>query len=108
MRPMTDPQKYVYSFGGGKAEGKADMKALLGGKGANLAEMSVIGIPVPPGFTITPEVCAAYYEHGKQLPEAVRPQVEAAIRQMESQLGARLGDPENPLLVSVRSGAALS
>ncbi len=70
---MSDPQKYVYSFGGGKADGKADMKDLLGGKGANLAEMSVIGIPVPPGFTITTEVCAAYYENGKKLPEAVRP-----------------------------------
>ena len=105
---MTDPHKYVYSFGGGTAEGKADMKALLGGKGANLAEMSVIGIPVPPGFTITTEVCAAYYEHGKALPEAVSPQVQAAIRAMEARFGAKLGDPENPLLVSVRSGAALS
>ena len=105
---MSDSHKYVYSFGGGKAEGKADMKALLGGKGANLAEMSVIGIPVPPGFTITTEVCAAYYENGKKLPEAVRPQVEAAIQQVEKQLGARLGDPADPLLVSVRSGAALS
>src|SRR4051812_36703634 len=101
-------QKYVYSFGGGKAEGKADMKVLLGGKGANLAEMSVIGIPVPPGFTITTEVCAAYYENGKKLPEAVRPQVEAAIAQVEKEMGARLGDPSDPLLVSVRSGAALS
>ena len=105
---MSDTHKYVYSFGGGKAEGKADMKALLGGKGANLAEMSVIGIPVPPGFTITTEVCAAYYENGKKLPEAVRPQVEAAIKQVEDQLGARLGDHSDPLLVSVRSGAALS
>ena len=77
---MADSQKYVYSFGGGKAEGKAEMKALLGGKGANLAEMSVIGIPVPPGFTITTEVCADYYENGKKLPDAVRAQVDAAIR----------------------------
>ena len=105
---MADTHKYVYSFGGGKAEGKADMKALLGGKGANLAEMSVIGIPVPPGFTITTEVCAAYYEDGKKLPDAVRPQVEAAVQQMEKQIGAKLGDPKDPLLVSVRSGAALS
>ena len=105
---MSDTHKYVYSFGGGKAEGKADMKALLGGKGANLAEMSVIGIPVPPGFTITTEVCAAYYENGKKLPDAVRPQVEAAIKQVEQQIGTRLGDPADPLLVSVRSGAALS
>src|SRR5437660_10301034 len=101
---MTDTLKYVYSFGGGKADGKADMKTLLGGKGANLAEMSAIGIPVPPGFTITTEVCAAYYENGKKLPEAAKPQVEAAITQMEQQIGARLGDPANPLLVSVRSG----
>ena len=105
---MSESHKYVYSFGGGKAEGKADMKALLGGKGANLAEMSVIGIPVPPGFTITTEVCAAYYENGKKLPEAVRPQVEAAIKLVENQLGAKLGDHADPLLVSVRSGAALS
>ncbi len=105
---MPDTHKYVYSFGGGKAEGKADMKALLGGKGANLAEMSVIGIPVPPGFTITTEVCGAYYENGKKLPEATRPQVEAAIAQVEDQLGQKLGDPTDPLLVSVRSGAALS
>jgi pyruvate, orthophosphate dikinase len=105
---MSDTHKYVYSFGGGKAEGKAEMKALLGGKGANLAEMSVIGIPVPPGFTITTEVCAAYYENGKKLPDAVRPQVEAAIKQVEDQIGLKLGDPVEPLLVSVRSGAALS
>ena len=81
---------------------------MLGGKGANLAEMSVIGIPVPPGFTITTEVCAAYYESGKKLPEAVKPQVEAAIKQMEALAGRRFGDPADPLLVSVRSGAALS
>ena len=76
---MANTQKYVYSFGGGSAEGRADMKDLLGGKGANLAEMSLIGIPVPPGFTITTEVCATYYERGKKLPEEVRPQVEAAL-----------------------------
>jgi pyruvate,orthophosphate dikinase len=105
---MAATHKYVYSFGGGKADGKADMKDLLGGKGANLAEMSVIGIPVPPGFTITTEVCAAYYENGKKLPEAVKPQVRAELEHVEKQLGAKLGDPSNPLLVSVRSGAALS
>ncbi|MDX2037380.1 MAG: pyruvate, phosphate dikinase [Isosphaeraceae bacterium] len=105
---MSDSQKYVYTFGGGKAEGRADMKTLLGGKGANLAEMSVIGIPVPPGFTITTEVCAAYYDNGKKLPEEVKPQVRAAIEAMETLYGAKLGDPANPLLVSVRSGAALS
>ena len=105
---MAESAKYVYSFGGGKAEGKSDMKALLGGKGANLAEMSIIGIPVPPGFTITTEVCAAYYENGRKLPDGLKPQVEAAIRQMESLAGKRFGNPSDPLLVSVRSGAAMS
>jgi pyruvate, orthophosphate dikinase len=105
---MSDTAKYVYSFGGGKADGKADMKTLLGGKGANLAEMSVIGIPVPPGFTITTEVCAAYYENGRKLPDAARPQVEAAVGTMEKLAGRKFGDPADPLLVSVRSGAALS
>jgi pyruvate,orthophosphate dikinase len=100
--------KYVYSFGGGKAEGKAEMKELLGGKGANLAEMSAIGIPVPPGFTITTEVCAEYYDQGRKLPDAVRPQVEEALKQVETLYGSKFGDPANPLLVSVRSGAALS
>src|SRR5438552_12459273 len=104
---MSDQPKYVYSFGGGKAEGKADMKELLGGKGANLAEMSVIGIPVPPGFTITTAVCAAYYDQDRQLPEAVQSQVEAALARMEEAVGKRFGDPSDPLLVSVRSGAAL-
>src|ERR1700736_1529506 len=105
---MADSQKYVYSFGGGKADGKADMKTLLGGQGANLAEMSVIGIPVPPGFTITTEVCAAYYENGQKMPEAAKPQIEAGLKQMEAAVGSKLGDPASPLLVSVRSGAALS
>ena len=104
----TTTPKYVYSFGGGKAEGRADMKDLLGGKGANLAEMSSIGIPVPPGFTITTEVCQEYYENHRKLPEAVKPQVEAALRQVEEQVGKKFGDPADPLLVSVRSGAALS
>ncbi len=105
---MADSQKYVYSFGGGKAEGRSEMKELLGGKGANLAEMSSIGIPVPPGFTITTEVCAEYYANGRKLPEEVRPQVEAAIKTMEKEYGSGLGEPSNPLLVSVRSGAAMS
>jgi pyruvate, orthophosphate dikinase len=105
---MSDSSKHVYSFGGGKADGKAEMKTLLGGKGANLAEMSVIGIPVPPGFTITTEVCAAYLENGKKLPAEAVPQIEAAVKQMEALYGAKFGDPANPLLVSVRSGAALS
>ena len=101
-------EKFVYAFGGGKADGKADMKELLGGKGANLAEMSAIGIPVPPGFTITTEVCAAYYDAGRKLPEAVKPQVEAALKTVEALVGKKFGDPSDPLLVSVRSGAALS
>jgi pyruvate,orthophosphate dikinase len=105
---MSQNRKYVYAFGGGKAEGTAKMKELLGGKGANLAEMSAIGIPVPPGFTITTEVCAEYYENGKRLPEEVKPQVEAALAQVEQLTGKKFGDPADPLLVSVRSGAALS
>src|SRR5215813_14349062 len=105
---MASTQKYVYSFGGGSAEGRADMKELLGGKGANLAEMSLIGIPVPPGFTITTEVCGTYYERDRKLPEEVKPQVEAALARMEEAVGKKFGDPSDPLLVSVRSGAALS
>src|SRR5271156_4370957 len=105
---MATTQKYVYSFGGGSAEGRADMKDLLGGKGANLAEMSLIGIPVPPGFTITTEVCADYYECGRKLGEAVRPQVQSALKRVEEGVGKKFGDPADPLLVSVRSGAALS
>jgi pyruvate, orthophosphate dikinase len=105
---MSNTQKYVYSFGGGSAEGRSEMKELLGGKGANLAEMSLIGIPVPPGFTITTEVCAAYFDRDRKLPEDVRPQVEAALSRMERAVGKKFGDPADPLLVSVRSGAALS
>ncbi len=101
-------EKHVYSFGGGEADGNAEMKALLGGKGANLAEMSRIGIPVPPGFTITTEVCAAYNENDRQLPDVVLPQIDEAIDKMESALGQKIGDSSNPLLVSVRSGAAIS
>ncbi len=100
--------KYVYFFGGGKAEGKASMKELLGGKGANLAEMSSIGVPVPPGFTITTEVCDYYYKHGKKKPSALAKQIDANIAKLEKVLGAKLGDPKKPLLVSVRSGAAVS
>ena len=105
---MVDSLKYVYSFGGGAAEGRADMKELLGGKGANLAEMSLIGIPVPPGFTIPTSVCARYYELGRRLPEEVKPQVEMALARMEALAGKKFGNVSDPLLVSVRSGAALS
>jgi pyruvate,orthophosphate dikinase len=105
---MSTTPKYVYAFGSGKADGRADMKDLLGGKGANLAEMSSIGIPVPPGFTITTEVCQDYYSADRKLPESVKPQVEAALAKVEAQVGKKFGDASDPLLVSVRSGAALS
>jgi pyruvate,orthophosphate dikinase len=105
---MPETPKYVYSFGRGSAEGRADMRDLLGGKGANLAEMSSIGIPVPPGFTITTEVCAKYYDRGRLLPDDVKPQVESALARMEDTLGKKFGNSADPLLVSVRSGAALS
>ena len=97
--------KWVYGFGGGSAEGRADMKNLLGGKGANLAEMSNLALPVPPGFTITTEVCTYFYANNKTYPKDLKEQVEAALKKVESTLGARLGDPADPLLVSVRSGA---
>ncbi|AWM35941.1 Pyruvate, phosphate dikinase [Gemmata obscuriglobus] len=100
--------KYVYSFGGKTADGDGKMKELLGGKGANLAEMCKIGIPVPPGFTITTEVCAAYYEQGKKIPDAAVPQIDEALKKVEAEFGKKFGDPADPLLVSVRSGAALS
>ncbi len=92
----------------GKADGNAKMKALLGGKGANLAEMAQLGIPVPPGFTITTDVCTYYYEHGGEYPVELKGQVEEAMHRLEELMGRKFGDPENPLLVSVRSGAALS
>ena len=101
--------QHVYSFGGKTADGDGKMKELLGGKGANLAEMCKIGIPVPPGFTITTEVCAGYYDNGKKLPEAAIPEIEAAVAKMEKTFGDKtFGDPKDPMLVSVRSGAALS
>ena len=100
--------KFVYSFGGGKADGKAQMKELLGGKGANLAEMANLGIPVPAGFTITTDVCMYYYQHGKKYPAELEQQVKLAVSKMERIMGAKFGDVENPLLVSVRSGARSS
>ena len=101
--------KRVYTFGNGKAEGKADMKNLLGGKGANLAEMNLIGVPVPPGFTITTDVCTEYYALGKdKVVELLKPEVENAIAQQEVLMNSKFGDIENPLLVSVRSGARAS
>ncbi len=101
--------KRIYTFGNGNAEGKADMKNLLGGKGANLAEMNLIGVPVPPGFTITTDTCNEYYELGKdKVVELLKPEVEKAILQVENLMNSKFGDIENPLLVSVRSGARAS
>lgn len=102
------PRKYVYFFGGKRAEGKAEMKSLLGGKGANLAEMVNIGLPVPAGFTITTEVCTAYYKDNKKYPKELEKQVKEALAKVEKQMGAKFGDLENPLLLSVRSGARAS
>ena len=104
----TKTTKMVYSFGGGKADGRADMKNLLGGKGANLAEMANLGIPVPAGFTITTELCTYYYEHGRSYPKALRAEVQQALARVEKVMGAKFGDAKNPLLVSVRSGARKS
>jgi pyruvate, orthophosphate dikinase len=102
------PKKYVYFFGNGKAEGKAEMKNLLGGKGANLAEMTNIKLPVPPGFTITTEVCTYYYQNKQTYPKGMEKEVKAALTKVEKSMGAKFGDPKNPLLVSVRSGARAS
>ena len=102
-------KKRVYTFGNGHAEGKADMRNLLGGKGANLAEMNLIGVPVPPGFTITTEVCTEYYEMGKeQIVALLKSDVENAVKHIETLMNSKLGDVTNPLLVSVRSGARAS
>ncbi|MCV0426411.1 MAG: pyruvate, phosphate dikinase [Roseibium sp.] len=100
--------KWVYSFGNGAAEGAAEMRNLLGGKGANLAEMSSLGLPVPPGFTITTEVCTWYYDHGKSYPEALTAQVTEALDKIGSITNRKFGDADRPLLVSVRSGARVS
>ena len=100
--------QWVYSFGTGKTEGRADMRNLLGGKGANLAEMTSLGLPVPPGFTITTEVCSAFYKNGRQYPAELKAQVDTALKRIEAESGMIFGDPANPLLVSVRSGARAS
>ena len=102
------PGKMVYFFGKSKTEGEAGMKALLGGKGANLADMTSIGLPVPPGFTITTDTCAAYYKAGQRLPHGLMNEVHKNIAMLEKELGKKFGDNANPLLVSVRSGAAVS
>ena len=100
--------KWVYKFGGGKAEGRGDQKELLGGKGANLAEMARLGLPVPAGFTITTEMCTEYYKRGKKLPPDLTKQVETALAFVEKAMGKKFGDAKNPLLVSCRSGARSS
>ncbi|MCX7879839.1 MAG: pyruvate, phosphate dikinase [Ignavibacteria bacterium] len=100
--------KFVYFFGNGYAEGNAKMKDLLGGKGANLAEMTNLGLPVPPGFTISTEVCTYYYQHNGSYPKELYSQVKEALQRVEQVMGAKFGDPKNPLLVSVRSGAKSS
>src|SRR3990167_7842741 len=104
-------KKYVYSFGGGKADGRADMKSLLGGKGANLAEMAGhknLRLPVPPGFTITTEVCVYFLANQRKYPAILKEQVNEAMKEIERIMGKKFGDPQNPLLVSVRSGARKS
>ena len=101
-------RKKVYFFGDGSAEGRADMKELLGGKGANLAEMTSLGIPVPPGFTISTEVCAAFYENRRAYPTGLKDEVAKNLIRLETLMGRSLGGAQDPLLVSVRSGAAQS
>ncbi len=103
-----ESKKYVYTFGGGSAEGDKSMKELLGGKGANLAEMSSIGLPIPPGFTLSAEVCKYYNEHDESWPEGVEAQLQEGVAKLEKLMGLKFGDSEDPLLVSVRSGAAKS
>ena len=102
------PPKFVYTFREGEAEGDREQKNLLGGKGANLAEMCRLGLPVPPGFTITTEVCSHYHKHSRRYPANLRKQLNGALAQLEESMGKRFGDPTNPLLVSVRSGARVS
>src|SRR5690348_9615562 len=97
--------KSVYSFGKTRCDGSGVLRSLLGGKGANLAQMTRIGLPVPPGFTITTEVCTAYYQQGKKLPAGLMEEVQQNISKLERELGKKFGDPKNPLLVAVRSGA---
>jgi pyruvate,orthophosphate dikinase len=108
VKAKTKTPKYVYYFGSGKAEGRVDMKNLLGGKGANLAEMVNLKLPVPAGFTLTTDVCTYYYEHNNKYPKTLVKDVEAALKKVEKEMGAKFGDKKNPLLVSVRSGARAS
>src|ERR1044071_5814889 len=105
MATASKATKFVYTFGTKKADGNGSMKALLGGKGANLAEMTRIGLPVPPGFTISTEVCTYYYDNKRTYPRELQKQVEAGVVNMEKILGKKFGDLNKPLLVAVRSGA---
>ena len=107
-RKLDMAEKLVYNFGDGKAEGSVAMKNQLGGKGANLADMCALGLPVPPGFTVTTDVCVAYFAAQKNFPDALASQVEAGVKEIERIVGRSFGDPKNPLLVSVRSGARAS
>src|SRR5215510_3666468 len=107
-KTTTRSKRYVYSFGGGKADGNAGLNWLLGGKGANLAEMANLGLPVPPGMTITTEVCSYYYAHDRRYPTELQQQVQAGLKKIEKIMGRRFGDPTKPLLLSVRSGARVS
>src|SRR5437763_2805529 len=101
-------KKYVYSFGGGRADGDGSTRDILGGKGAGLAEMSKADVPVPPGFTISTEVCNLFFEHGNRVPREVDEQIHTALVRLESEMGKKLGGADDPLLVSVRSGAKFS
>src|SRR6476646_6586714 len=101
MATASKATKFVYTFGNKKADGNGSMKALLGGKGANLAEMTRIGLPVPPGFTISTDVCTYYYDNKRTYPSELNQQVEAALAKVEKSAGKKLGDRNNPLLVSV-------
>src|SRR5258708_11855370 len=106
--PAAKSGQWVYTFGGGKAQGRSGMKELLGGKGANLAEMANLGLPVPPGFTITTAVCTHYYANNNSYPKQLEKQVDAGLAHIAKITGRQFGDPANPLLVSVRSGARAS
>src|SRR3990172_6776452 len=106
--PNRKSRKYVYFFGNGKADGNRNMKDLLGGKGSGLAEMTNAGLPVPPGFTISTEVCNIYYQEKQKIPAAIDREIDEQVRKLEKAAGATLGSTENPLLVSVRSGAKFS
>src|SRR3989338_8179395 len=101
-------QRFIYFYGAGKAEGNASMKSLLGGKGANLAEMTRLGIPVPPGFTLSTQACKLYYQNNEKWPEGLKEEVERNLHRLEQVMEKGFGNSDNPLLVSIRSGAAVS